>query len=186
MLRPSRQSLQAAWTLGRQMAVYERRLRPELISAHTYGTYARFQMAHRHRIEQDLLFAPWDVKLHRLVEQAARGCRLSLRDAEQWDRFYSSVARAIHSVFWQAWEQAYQLEQHYCKYMAAQESPDAPAAVLRVANPPKAGEAVQQSGEPGDLWDNVADKLFDQMKSDEDAAFWSLPTADSQGSKSGR
>ena len=68
--------------------------------------------------------------------------------------------------------------------MEEDESQDRPT-VLRVANRPEpdaAGEP-EKNEEGGDLWDNVADKVFDEMQSDEDAQFWKLPTAESMGAK---
>ena len=184
VLRPSRESLQEAWKLGRQMAVFDRSTRPNLTSVHQYRSYPMFQTAHRHRIEQTPAFRPWDAKLNRVVEQAARQCRLSSDDPQQWDQFYSGVGRMIQAVFWAAWEQAYQLEQRYCRRMEEDESQDRPT-VLRVANRPEPGAPAdpEKNEEGRDLWDNVADKVFDEMQSDEDAQFWKLPTAESMGAK---
>ena len=184
VMRPSREQVQEAWKLGRQMAVYDRQTRPNLTNAHHYPSYPMFQTAHRHRIEQSPAFRPWDTKLHRIVEQAAKCCRLSPNDPQQWDQFYSGVGRMIHAVFWSAWEQAYQIEPRYCHLMAEHQSTDRPA-VLRVAHrtPPDVDAQAEQDKAAGDLWDNVADKVFDEMKTDEDAQFWKLPTAESMGAK---
>lgn len=185
VLRPSRESLQEAWKLGRQMAVYERRFRPDLTHAHHHSSYLLFQTAHRHRMETSPLFRQWDAKLQRIVERAARQCRLSQHDRRQWDQFYSGVGRTIHEVFWRAWEEAYQLERHYCARMAIEEEAQSRPTVLRVANRPASDAAAgEAAAERGELWDNVADKLFDEMKSDEDAQFWKLPAAESLGAKS--
>ncbi len=176
--------LQEAWKLGRQMAVYDRQTRPELTTAYHYPSYPVFQAAHRHRIEQTSAFRPWDDKLQRLVEQAAKRCRVSLNDLQQWDQFYSGVARMIHNVFWGAWEQAHHLEERYCQRIAQKETRDRPT-VLRVANLPQPAAEAEAEDTGGELWDRVANKVFDEMQSDEDAQFWKLPTAESMGAKSG-
>lgn len=185
LFRPTRETLQAAWKLGRQMAVFDRQTRPELTTAYHYPSYPVFQAAHRHRIEQTPAFRPWDAKLQRLVEQAAKRCRVSLNDLQQWDQFYSGVARMIHSVFWGAWEQAHQLEQRYAHRIAQEQARQRPT-VLRVANVPQPATGAQAEDDDtgGELWDRVANKVFDEMQSDEDAQFWKLPTAESMGAKS--
>ena len=186
VFRPTRETLEEAWKIGRQMAVYDRQTRPNLTNVHHYPSYAMFRTAHRHRMEESPAFRPWGAKLHRIVEQAARRCRLSPDDPEQWDQFYAGVGRMIHNVFWGAWEQAHKLEQRYAHRMAQQEDVGNRPAVLRVANlpVPQTPASATETDEGGDLWDNVADKVFDEMQSDEDAQFWKLPTAESMGANS--
>lgn len=189
VLRPTRETLQEAWKLGRQMAVYDRRTKADLSGAPHYLTYPLFQVAHRHRIEQSPAFRDWDPKLHAIVERAAKRCRLSPHDPEQWDQFYSSVGRAIHAVFWTAWEDAHQLQQRYDRHMGEHEEEESRSqqSILRVAIKPQPDVQAKPEKDDtgGELWDRVANKVFDQMEADEDAEFWQLPTAESLGAKGG-
>lgn len=120
--------------LGRLMATSERRIRPEIGTAHQYVTYAQFMQAHRYRLEQMSLFERWDGYLTRLVEKEERAQDVNLNDPSTWDVFHNRVTLPIRCAFWFGWEEAVNLKRMYDKSMAVAARRRSEHHVLQVAN----------------------------------------------------
>jgi hypothetical protein len=174
--RPSTYILRKAWLLGQKMARKERRLRPDVRDVAQYPTYGVFKEFHRHAMEMRSGFEYWDKKLHGLMEREGNGRGVRIDDPRVWDAFYTYYGEPIRDVFWAAWEDAYMLKAMYEQEMArAEERRRATAAPIRVA-----GLAASVTEEP-ELWDQIAERVFEELGDGEDGGLWTMPPADSLG-----
>ncbi len=178
--RPSTYILRKAWLLGQEMAKKERRLRPDLRDVALHSTFPFFKKVHRYQMERTAGFGYWDEKLHKLIEREGNGRGVRINDPRVWEAFYTYYGEPIRDVFWAAWEDAFMLKAMYeqeSARIAQAQARVAPVAPIHVAN------AVGPVKEQPELWDHIAEKVFEELGGGEDDERWQIPAAHAQGEK---
>jgi hypothetical protein len=95
------------------MAAKEPRIAPDLWECRRHGGYSLFVHYHRHQLEANPAFAPWEDKLQSLAENEASSRGLRPYMSANWTDFHEHIVAPIHIAFWVGWEDVVQLKKEY-------------------------------------------------------------------------
>lgn len=165
MRQPTRFTLDKATELGRMMAQSEPRLVPTLANAHEFTGYVQFLQAHRHRLEQQPAFHPWDTRLTALIESEGKMLGFVLSDRDEYDELLISIAAPIRAAFWYGWETIHNVKPQYDQLVQQAKAKNSEMQVLQVRNAPEAPKVTRRQvlDESDAFWDNVASSMLSSL-----------------------